>query len=608
MAINQAALRTDSLVLYKIRPARVLALGEKIEIELEGGQIKRVRPKDISLLHPGPLRTLADLGPREGELTEAWELLEGGETNLGELAELMFDELTPTTAWAAWQQVADGLYFDGTPEAVRARSREEVEADRAAREAKATAEREWNAFLDRMKRAQSAPEDAERLLEVEHLALGKTAGSRILRALGHQETPQHAHRALVRVGYWPPDYNPHPGRNKLPSVDPDLPVPELPREERLDLTHLPAYAIDDEGNQDPDDALSLDGDRIWVHVADVAALVAPDSDIDREARARGSNQYMPERTVNMLPVRVTECLGLGLQPISPALSFGFRCSESGELTDIEIRTTLVRVERLSYETVEKRLAEPPFARMEDLAARFRARRKAQNAASIDLPEVSVRVVDGEVTIRPLPRLRSRALVTDAMLMAGECAAKFCLGHEIPIPYATQPTPDKIEEPGDLAAMYAYRRRFKATRLLGAPERHFGLGLDLYARATSPLRRYSDLLVHQQIRASLVGSEPLDAQRVAERTAEAETAAMAVRRAERLSNQHWKLVYLRARPHWKGEAVVVEKGEHKTVVIIPELALEPRVRLRGAPALNSVVELMPREIDLPDLTCFFRVYE
>lgn len=593
-------------MLYKIRPARVLTLGEKIEIELEGGQIKRVRPKDISLLHPGPLRTLADLHPREGALAEVWELLEGGETNLGELAELMFDELSPATAWAAWQLVADGLYFDGRPEVIRVRTREEVERDRAAREEKAVAEGEWNAFLDRMKRARSAPEDAERLLEVERLALGSTARSRILQALGRQETPQYAHRELVRVGYWPPDFNPYPGRNKLPTADPDLPIPELPQEDRLDLTHLPAYAIDDEGNQDPDDALSLDGDRIWVHVADVAALVAPDGNIDREARSRGSNQYMPERTVNMLPEAVTESLGLGLQPVSPALSFGFHCGESGELTDIEIRPTLVRVERLTYETVDQRLEESPFAQLGASAARFRARRMAQNAAHIHLPEVSVRVNDGEVHIRPLPRLRSRALVTDAMLMAGECAARFCLKREIPIPYATQPTPDKIEDPVDMAAMYAYRRRFKPTRLLGAPERHFGLGLDLYTRATSPLRRYSDLLVHQQIRAALTGSEPLDAQQASERTAEAETAAAAVRRAERLSNQHWKLVYLSANPHWTGEGVVVEKGEHKSVVLIPELALETRVRLSGALEPNAPVQLAPREVDLPDLTCYFRV--
>jgi exoribonuclease-2 len=606
LATNQAALRTDSLVLYKIRPARVLALGDKIEIELEGGQVKRVRPKDIALLHPGPVRSLCDLDPGEGELAETWELLEGTETSLEEIAELMFNEVSPATAWGAWQRVAEGLYFEGTPGAVRVRTRDEVERDRAAREAKAAAARDWSEFLDRMKRSQPAPQDKARLLEVERLALGKATRSQVLQALGHQETAQNAHRALIQVGYWPPAFNPYPGRNDLPTSDPDLPVPELAQEERLDLTHLSAYAIDDEGNRDPDDALSLDGDRIWVHVADVAALVSPGSELDREARSRGSNQYMPERTLNMLPQAVTERLGLGLQPVSPALSFGFRCTDNGELTDVDIRTTLVRVERLTYERVEQRLHEEPFARLLPLIERFRARRKAHNAVSIELPEVSVRVQDGEVRIRPLPRLQSRALVTDAMLMAGEVAARFCGEREIPILYASQPVPDKIEEPADLAAMYAYRRRFKPTRLAVEPEPHFGLGLPLYCRATSPLRRYSDLLVHQQIRAWLAGGALLDAQQVAERSAEAETAAAVVRRAERLSKQHWKLVYLGASPQWRGEGVVVEKGEHKSVVLIPDLALETRIRLRSAPALNARVQLLPREIDLPDLICYFRV--
>lgn len=608
MSTNQAALRADSLVLYKVRPARVLSLGEKIEIELEGGQTKRVRPKDITLLHPGPLRSLAELVPREGELIDAWELLEGGETNLSELAELIFDEFSPATAWAAWQQVAEGLYFRGTPGAVAARPRDEVARDRAEREAKAAAERDWREFLDRMKRARPLSEDSERLREVERLALGRAPHSRILKALGHQETAQNAHRALVQVGFWPRDYNPHPGRNALPDCDPDLPVAELPREERRDLTHLAAFAIDDEGNQDPDDALSLDGDRIWVHVADVAALAPAGGELDREARSRGSNQYIPERIVNMLPTGVTRRLGLGLQPVSPSLSFGFRCGEDGEPTDVEICTAMVRVERLSYEAAEQRLGESPFAGMRALTERFRARRRARNAAMIDLPEVNVLVTDGDVRIRPLPRLGSRALVTDAMLMAGEAAARFCHEREIPIPYATQPSPDKIEEPGDLAAMYAYRRKFKPTRLVVEPDAHFGLGLAFYARATSPLRRYSDLLVHQQIRAWLSGEALLTTEQVSERVAEAEAAAAAVRRAERLSNQHWKLVYLSANRDWQGEAVIVEKGEHKSVLLIPALALETRMRLRKVPELNARVTVAPREVDLPDLTCYFRVHD
>jgi len=608
LAQDQATLQPDSLVLYKVRPARVLALGDKLDIELKSGQIKRVRPKDIKLLHPGPLYSLADLGPREGELAETWELLEGGETDLGELAELMFGEFSPATAWATWQLVAEGLYFEGTPETVRVRTQQEVAYEQAKREAKAVAEHSWSEFLERLQRAQLTPQDAERLQEVVRLALGETTGSRILQALGYQETAQNAHRALIRVGYWPQDYDPYPERNQLPIADPGLPVPDLPHEERLDLTHLPAYAIDDEGNQDPDDALSLDGDRIWVHVADVAALVAPDSGPEREARARGTNQYLPERTVNMLPQAVMECLGLGLQPVSPALSFGFRCGKAGEPTDLEIRATWVQVERLTYETVEQRLAEPLFAQLNVLAERFRARRAARNAAAIELPEVSVRVRDGEVNIRPLPRLRSRLLVTDAMLMAGEAAAGFCLERDIPIPFATQATPDKVEQPTDLAAMYAYRRRFKPTQLSSDPEPHFGLGLTYYTRATSPLRRYSDLLVHQQLRAWLAGNRLLDTRQVTERTAEAETAAATVRRTERLSNQHWKLVYLRANSRWQGEGVLVDKGEHKAVVLIPELAMEARVRLHGDPDLNSRVRLTSQEVDLPELTCYLRAHE
>jgi exoribonuclease-2 len=101
-------------------------------------------------------------------------------------------------------------------------------------------------------------------------------------------------------------------------------------------------------------------------------------------------------------------------------------------------------------------------------------------------------------------------------------------------------------------MYAHRRRFKPTRLSLEPAEHSGLGLPLYTRATSPLRRYSDLVVHQQVRMGLMGGPALDAQQVSARVGEADAAAVAVRRAERLSNHHWKLVYLRHHPEWSGD--------------------------------------------------------
>jgi len=105
-------------------------------------------------------------------------------------------------------------------------------------------------------------------------------------------------------------------------------------------------------------------------------------------------------------------------------------------------------------------------------------------------------------------------------------------------------------------MYAYRRLFRPSQTKGVPEPHAGLGLDAYVRATSPLRRYQDLLAHQQIRTALRGGSVLPTEALAERYGVADVASAVVRRAERLSNQHWKLVYLQQNASWEGDAVVV----------------------------------------------------
>ena len=601
-----ASIRAGSLVLYKIHPALVGAVGDKIEIRLDGGKSRKVRPKDVRLLHPGPLDSLARLqSPPQGNLEEAWELLQGEQPAFDELAELVYGDFTPASAWATWQLLQDGLYFSGDPEAIRVNDPDQVaelQAERARREAEAAA---WQGFLERVEAGRLEPEDRKRLAEVERVALGSAAHSRILSSFGVDETPEAAHRFLLRCGYWAPEENPWPRRAGVILESPESAVPELPEEERLDLTHLPAWAIDDEGNQDPDDAISLDGDYLWVHVADVAALVRPDGHLDQAARERGSNLYLPERTVTMLPQALTDRLGLGLQETSPALSIGMRLGPEG-LGDIRIERTRVRVERLSYGEVNGRMQEPQFAALAAITDAYRQRRLARNAARIDLPEAAVRVIDGEVVIRPLPKMASRDMVTDAMLMAGEAVALFAEAHDLPIPYAMQPEPDEIRQPQTLSEMYAYRRLFKPSNTVLHPEPHFGLGLERYARATSPLRRYADLLVHQQLRAFIGGREPMSRETLAERIAGIDVAGGRVRRAERQSNLHWKLVHLMRHPDWQGEAVVAAMEERKAVLLIPELAMEVRMRLHDSFALDRRVRLAVRDLDLVTQEAWFRV--
>ena len=137
-------------------------------------------------------------------------------------------------------------------------------------------------------------------------------------------------------------------------------MPGITPGERTDLTHLESFAIDDEESNDPDDAFSLHNGRIWVHVADVAALVQPDSPLDLEARGRAANLYLPEGITHMLPTAATERLGLGLSEKSPALSFGFVLSGDGSPTDLKVILSWVKVIRKSYVEAEQLIDRQPF--------------------------------------------------------------------------------------------------------------------------------------------------------------------------------------------------------------------------------------------------------
>ena len=157
-------------------------------------------------------------------------------------------------------------------------------------------------------------------------------------------------------------------------------------------------------------------------------------------------------------------------------------------------------------------------------------------------------------------------------------------------------------------MFSLRRSLKAGRQSIKPGRHAGLGLDNYVQATSPLRRYLDLVVHQQLRAHMRGDVTLDEQSILERVGAAEAVRKDVRWAERQSNQHWTLVYLLQNPVWMGEGVVVDLKRKRALVLIPELEFETIIYLKSELKLDSVVKLELEGVNLAQLRAFFHVID
>jgi exoribonuclease-2 len=192
-----------------------------------------------------------------------------------------------------------------------------------------------------------------------------------------------------------------------------------------------------------------------------------------------------------------------------------------------------------------------------------------------------------------------------MLLAGEAVARFALEQGIPIAFTTQDPPHSDERPEDLAGMYALRRAFRPSQPGTTPGRHAGLGLETYVQVTSPLRRYLDLVAHQQLRAYLRGEDLLDTQEILERVGATAAVAGGVRQAERLARRHWTLVYLMQHPGWRGEGVLVEKRGPRATVLIPHLDLDARVHLRQDLPLNSPVPLVLAGVKLAELETHFQ---
>jgi exoribonuclease-2 len=402
---------------------------------------------------------------------------------------------------------------------------------------------------------------------------------------------------LVRLGVFQEDENLDLHRLEVPREFPGetrdqalnlcrRPPPDPYVAQRLDLTAWPCFTIDGERTRDFDDALSLEevpaGWRLGVHIADVSSLVAPDTLLDQEAQERSTSIYLPEHRLPMLPEEISEdVLSLLASQERPALSFLVTLSPAAEILDWEIRPSRIRVQqRLTYQEVDLLLPQDPqLTNLSRLTTLLKERRLAQGGYELKLPEVWVAFTpQGEIQVTVEDQeTPARSLVAEAMVLANWLAARFLAEQKVPAIFRSQPEPREAinrEEPKGLLELYRDRRRLSRVVMDLTPQPHWGLGLAHYTLATSPIRRYLDLVIHRQLLAHVCAAPlPYNPEELGRILTAIEPA---MRRAGLLKTRrlrYWLLKYLAARVGQKKEALVLEALPHRYRLLFADILLE-----------------------------------
>lgn len=335
---------------------------------------------------------------------------------------------------------------------------------------------------------------------------------------------------------------------------------EIPRE---DLTQLTLITIDPIDAKDYDDALSYEpGPKpgvavVGVHIADVACFVTPDSPLDKKALERGFTSYLPGRTLPMLPPILSSNL-CSLRENEKRLAHSVLLTideETGEVLETRRIHSIVNVtQRLTFDDVERFLAGEQLPYFKDKVSELLThlsalsqsirRRRQLDEQFLPLQVTEQRVlcggsplkVTGIANIKPTP---AHQLIEEFMLLANVTVAQEMLSRGILGLFRTHEAPDenKLAEFVGQSAMLMQRKKklhFRSRKgLVGFLEQiqnqpfydllcfnflrclpraaystecspHFGLGKPVYCHFTSPIRRYPDLLVHQQLIAADFG--------------------------------------------------------------------------------------------------------
>ncbi|MCE5245156.1 MAG: ribonuclease catalytic domain-containing protein [Syntrophobacteraceae bacterium] len=578
-------------------------------------------------------------------LEELWSLMEGEADGFEafELAGFMFPSPVSDDHVAATQRVLlqdrlffqykDGRFFPRTAEKVEQR-RIEMERE-AEREAQLEKGSEWLQALWHRKTRVAAPAQQDAIVDSlkSYCLFGQDSPEalfvkELFKRANIPPQPQSAFRLLVRMGVW------HENENLFlheENISPDFPAEVSEYAKRLadapmvfgdtaagrrDLRHLKAFTIDSALTRDYDDALSLetleDGTHeVGIHIADAAEFIARDDLLDLEAQVRVSSIYLPDGHISMLPSALSEgACSLRAGEDRLCVSFLIRISEDGRIHSSEIVPSIVRVDRQrTYQEVNESF---PLDRelqvLHALAVKLRDKRLADGAVMLPLPDIQVYVnPSGMIQVNRYEKeTPSQITVSEWMIAANAMAASYLAEKEIPAIFRAQgeckQETDFTQSEHELFGIYRKRRLFARAEVDARPQVHCSLALPQYTTVTSPIRRYSDLVVQRQLKHALAANAPLyseeELRQIITRLGTVQSKIFLI---QRKWTRYWILKYMEQEDIHSLNVLVLEENERYAHLLLPDFLIETnmpvpeKTRLQSGEMLRVKIErLNPRE--------------
>jgi exoribonuclease-2 len=580
-------------------------------IDLAAGRDKTVAALKKTAEHRRDLSTRIDI-------VTLWEVLnsEHEQINLPTMTDFCFPDEADGDHQSAVIRAffKDRLYFKFSPEGFLPRTKHEVEKILAQRKADSVRARQVDGGAYWMQKILAgidtpAPHEADAIIKIlssyylnEKESPYRDQAKAILKKTGGSFGSIFSF--LVQIGHWDCDENIELLRYGIPSqIPPEIEThavslsrtTAVTLNDRRDLRHLPLITIDGPSTLDFDDALSIETKEscveLGIHITDVGYHVSKDDPIDRHSRDRASSIYLPEGKISMMPSLLSEQLcSLKAGEERPAISTLVRITPRAKVLDYEIVPSLIRVDRqLTFDDADL-LAEKDDAlkAMLGIARAYRERRLSNGAMIIDLPETNIHFnAAGAPKVATSDReAPGRLLVSELMILSNELAARWLVERQLPAIFRSQPEPRERlfnSSGGTLFQNWMQRKQIHRFILGNAPEPHSGLGVSSYVTATSPIRKYFDLVTQRQLRATL-GLEPPYTHAQIDNIINNLSETMAqVGLIQRQRHRYWLLKYLQGCIGQKEEAMVLSKRRNTYSILLPAYMLE--CTLSGAESIK-----------------------